>query len=96
MFTVIFLLVVALLLGIYFLSLKYWIRTIKVMDAKSTRYALMGWFLTPIPQFIFYFSYHSQLNVEDKSNFERYLLSISLVIICILSYILVANGIISL
>ncbi len=96
MFTVIFLLLIALVLGIYFLSLKYWIRTIKIMDEKSTKYALMGWFLAPIPQFIFYFSYYSQLNVEDKSNFRRYLLSISVVMIGILSYILVANGIISL
>ena len=83
-------LIIVILLFIYLVMLRYWIRTISIMGAQSTKLGVLGFLFAPIPQVIYYFNHKRQLDAKDRTAFNRYLLSTSVVIaLALLFFIMV-------
>ena len=83
-------LIIVILLFIYLVMLRYWIRTMSIMGGQSTKLGVLSFFFAPIPQVIYYFNHKRQLDAKDRTAFNRYLLSISVVIaLALLFFIMV-------
>lgn len=59
----------------------YWIRTIIIMGRKSFFLGVLGFFLSPYAQIVFYLSNKKKLGLEEKKDFSRFWWTVLITII---------------
>lgn len=65
----------------YVMLFWYLIRTVIIMGRQSALIAILGFFMSPIAQIIFYATSKDKLSIQDRTDFKRYWLSIVLVLV---------------
>ena len=77
---------------LYVMFFWYFIRTLMIMGRQNVLVGILGFFVAPITQIIFYVTSKDQLSLPERSAFKRYWLSMVLILALGIVAIMIMNS----